>query len=457
MQIVYPYNYVSLLALSYLMKYEEQRYVKISTLQKYHQKVVNKIVNFCKGENQNLSSQSQSEEVKIILGIENLMTFFKKYSHLCYYKDGCIYVRDDVDYYQLMNERNNYHKEEYNFIDFISDGSEELKVLGISTIRKFLQKVLKEEMTLEKKYLELDSPLFNIDILNFKKLLLKRSITLLNIANLPDYQEEAFRDVAISLEEDYAFDYEIELFDSDLWNEKNVDESASEQLEFSPLDILEDIYHYAIFGSGCLAPHKLVEMIDNVYFDIDSDSEFLDEEDYQYDDNSYFDEDIVPEDEENEEVIEESEEEYSNSTEADKYFYLNYLNKLDDYINNYGSNSELIKTRNRLLYALDMPEYALYSKEGLAKAKTEMQDMEITENDLKYLEKEMLFFANEVFTIEENINTIKKLILLSTYYELTGDKNIMEIISNYKNHEKFSFYSEVIFGRNILHDKKLIL
>ena len=41
---------------------------------------------------------------------------------------------------------------------------------------------------------------------------------------------------------------------------------------------------------------------------------------------------------------------------------------------------------------------------------------------------------------------MKKLLLISTYYDLTKNEEIVDIINEHKEHESYDKYCEVIFG-----------
>lgn len=185
---------------------------------------------------------------------------------------------------------------------------------------------------------------------------------------------------------------------------------------------------------------KKEEMPDYVFFENIDFSSFDNDEDYEDDlddeeDLSYF---LV-----------------DNDT-CDLAFYLTYINKINSYMKKYGENPDLINTKNRLLYALDMPDLNLYDEENFKKALTEATNNDFDEDDYEFIIDEVSFMADEVFITPQNEFTIKKLLFISTYYALTKDKTIVDILMRHFEHENFSTYMEIIFGDQPGYFKKMI-
>ena len=61
---------------------------------------------------------------------------------------------------------------------------------------------------------------------------------------------------------------------------------------------------------------------------------------------------------------------------------------------------------------------------------------------------EIGFMADEIFMTEPNVHIKKKLIFLRTYFDLTLDRDLCDVIDSHRNHPKYKEYSEVIYGLN---------
>ena len=83
------------------------------------------------------------------------------------------------------------------------------------------------------------------------------------------------------------------------------------------------------------------------------------------------------------------------------------------------------------------------------------KEFDLEAEDFDFVEDEVRFMADEVFMTETNENTIKKLLFISTYYELTKDKKIVRILNKHSNKDNFATYSDIIFGEQKGYSKKL--
>ena len=65
---------------------------------------------------------------------------------------------------------------------------------------------------------------------------------------------------------------------------------------------------------------------------------------------------------------------------------------------------------------------------------------------LNFLVTKLNRMPSEVFLVPYDKNTLKKLLFISTYYELSEDEVVKDIIDSYSEHEQYSFYRRVVFG-----------
>jgi len=270
-----------------------------------------------------------------------------------------------------------------------------------------------------------------------------RAIFLTNICQNADHIIDAFRlESSRVYESDSSYKYSKTPIDLELWRKSNYyNEDGIGDID----DRIYDIFQYAIFGKTSLVSKKTNEMLQNLYFYRDENNnepELL--EDY-FSEDLTFSENL---DDDNTCYIVDNE-------ETDLAFYLTYLHKLNQYIKKYGESVDLIDTKNRLLYALDMPRLCLFKQEKFIQELEKVKEFELEPEDFDFFEDEVRFMADEVFMTETDKNTIKKLLFISTYYELTKDKKIVKILNKHSDKKNFAKYSEIIFGEPKGYSKKL--
>ena len=100
--------------------------------------------------------------------------------------------------------------------------------------------------------------------------------------------------------------------------------------------------------------------------------------------------------------------------------------------------------KKRLLYALDKPEVCLF-KDNNFKVELEKTRDE-NEATFELFSDEVRYMSSEVFLVPYDKNTLKKLLFISTYYELSEDEVVKDIIDSYSEHEQYGFYRRVVFG-----------
>lgn len=448
MPIEIPFNYINLLAFITLLKYENKRSIKINTLQKYHKILLEEVIKDYNNGNSTYYEDNNSCNDKIDLFINeqnNLTDFLNQFSHLFYLEEDTICLYDEVSYEELIHEEITMRKEENisNRFFSVSENSSLFDLLNINKIKSVIEKYLKIEEEIEKTYSKLNYSDDDQVKQKLKKLLLMRGIFLNNISQNPDYVIDAFRLQSCRIYRlDSGYNYNKTPIDLELWKQSSYyDKDDIGDID----DRIYDIFQYAIFGKTSLVSKKTKEMLENLYFDGDKNNEQTELlEDYSYEE-FIFDEDF---DDDNNYYIVDTE-------EPDLAFYLTYLHKLNEYIKKYGESADLIDTKNRLLYALDMPNLCLFKQENFIQELENAKEFELESEDFDFVENEVRFMADEVFKTETDENTIKKLLFISTYYELTKDKKIVRILNKHSNNSNFKIYSEIIFGESKGYSKKL--
>ena len=119
----------------------------------------------------------------------------------------------------------------------------------------------------------------------------------------------------------------------------------------------------------------------------------------------------------------------------------------------------------RLLYVLDKPELTIIDENNFKSALQKTENVEVDEDSFSFYEDEIYFMAQEVFMVPTDEYTVRKLLLVGTYYQLTKDEQLKEIIEEFKDNPNYDFFHEVMINncKNITNNnlskdiKKLIL
>lgn len=394
MEIDISYDYINLLAFANLLKYENKREITLRRLEKFHDVMASEILEI-----------ANEREDTTIDNFGSLEEFLVEYNDYFYKKGNTLYLKDDITYEDINNLLQNF---DFSFVSLslmqrASEHPYPLGALGIHTIHD----VLLHYLTIEREiYCEYQKE----DYTN-KKYLLMRALFCHNLSNYPFYALEALRNISWYIaEDDLSYDYPQLPFNEEIWNQYLISQYGTDEVNYEEQNIENNLYEgyqYAIFGSSSLIYTKLEYMLDEI------DSEKSGEKD-------------------NTELI----------------FYLKYLALLIKYINKYGDNNILNKTKNRLLYLLDNPDRCLYQKTNLDKVLDDTLNYELKLEDLALLKVEIYFFANEIFIEKENNYTVRKMLLVATFYALTYDLEIKNIIEKYNDHPLYDYYAKIILGEN---------
>lgn len=449
MLIPFPYNYINLLAFITILKYENKREININTLEKYRTTLLEEVI---KDYNCNETIYSQPIdcwEGKIDFYFnpnDDINNFLNEFSDLFYIDEDTIYLYDDVSHDDLINREIMLREIEDISSRFqsASNNSSVLDVLNVSTIKSIIDKYVICENQIEKNYSKISHDADNNIKEKIKEALSIREKFLNIICQKEDYIIDAFRIQATRLL-DNVDDYIKPPLDLELWKQSSYCKKSEDEIGDIE-DRIYDMFQYAIFSKSGLSSLKIQSMLENLYFNGDS------KKSHSKDiDDEFFDDFILDEEIEDDGIYY-----IANMEEIDLGFCMIYLNKLNDYMKKYGETPDLIETKNRLLYALDMPILSLYEEENFKEQLEESKNLEFEEDDFEFIVDEVRFMADEVFMTPQDKNTIKKLLFISTYYEITKDKKIIEILTKHSNHKDFSLYIEIILGNQPGYFKRIL-
>lgn len=113
------------------------------------------------------------------------------------------------------------------------------------------------------------------------------------------------------------------------------------------------------------------------------------------------------------------------------FFYLTYINKLDELLSN--GCEDLSETRNRLLYALNYYDSGLKNKKHLKSVFKNLND-----EDYNIIEFQDIYVMARIMLIDildygNYDKLLKKVLFISTYYKLTHDNRVRRILKAYQD------------------------
>ena len=207
-------------------------------------------------------------------------------------------------------------------------------------------------------------------------------------------------------------------------------------------------YLYAIFGDKDLAMLAVFDTIEKIY---DMKGEIFEENvlnnEGKDDDDSHF-----LDDEEDVEWISlgnEDENIFTSWNEEEFAFYLKFIDNINRILITYGKNDDLLNTKYRLLFILDKEELCLFDEVNFYTTLDRVLEFDFHDEAFDFFEKEAKFFIEEVFNNNVRYDyTIKKLLFIRTYYELTGDKEIIDVFNKYKNCDSYNEFYNIVFDKN---------
>lgn len=435
-----PFAYTTLVAFNTLLKYEDRREIDVDVLIKYRNLLISNALKAHKEivDNEDIFVKSIDYSKEILLP-----------SDMFYLKGHTLILNDNYTVDDLEKKINDYDVYLDSDIDFVSQYNTECKnLLGISKISKEIIEYFKKEIEIEDCYFKLAAGYDEYKD-KMKELLLQRNsfygnIVLKSKSNLDCFQTEMFY-LAKKDNRIYVDGYPIDME----FLEKNIHYDI-ENGDLLPItQVLRNPYQQAIFDNNSMAFDRIKEDINNLYFD------------YRIDncDNNY--EEIVSS------VVTDTLREYGNfiytATPHDEMlFYMVYMKKLDEIMDLYGKSADLLKVKVQLLYLMDSISYSLYEPTNFEKYydifsnEMAIYDSETLMEIFSYWKNEAYYFLEELFSGKNDNDDLiyKKIALVTTYYELTHDEKIIDLLSKYNTSENYFKYYKLIVGNNLVLRKK---
>lgn len=407
------YDYINVLGFQCLYQYENKKDISVDKLTEFRNRATN-----ITGE-----VIPVDEDVEI----EKINNFVNKYSNYFEISGDIVKVKDNISYKELValakmiKDRDDIESE----ISLITMNLSLLAVLGIYTMREALVDYMKLESELERKYQYLYTEKDNGELRKeIAKLLRFRMGFLFQIHLLPGYSRESFVKTMNDLLE--VNDYVMEPLNMDIY--MNSDFYVEEDDSLADMEsMLYSTYQYSIFGDARhkLFTLKLSDEISKIYFI----NKMNDEVDSDLDDIFGG---ICSND--------------KKSELENRLFYLTYLNRIKAFMVKHGYRKDLGMVYKRLLYSLDNISDKLYLDGNVDKAIDKIGDIDISEDSYVGLHDEMIFMASEIFEVGDNKYTLRKLLMLAAFYDITKCEDLIYIINDYKDHKNYLYFCDIIFG-----------
>lgn len=395
---------------------------------------------------------------------QNLIDFINNNDEYFFYKDGVISLRDEVSYEELEDanfELDSYTDRDDKIICGELSGKSEcvecLDILGATKIKEFVYKIIEDEKKIERAYQTYSE--FELEQ-SIKKLLISTNYRLALIGNLTDDKMGCYDRTIGSLGNvDAASKGENVILLSDYLMENNKFYNLNPE---SIDSIITDKYQRAIFNNGTLVYDRLKSKMDAIWSyrepdcqievePVDPDASFLlmeerieeldSFEDEFEDDNVEIDFDEYDEEEDMDQV-----DFYLYIKRVDMVFYLNYIDHINKFSKMYGSNESLENAKCRLLYLLDGYGDNLFKEENFRENLNNVSMSEINyKQDLDdfYTLSRLFLIAISEGWIDDDA-TLKKMLFISTYYDLTKDKRIKRIVNKYQKSELGEKISDIV-------------
>ncbi|MBQ6285754.1 MAG: hypothetical protein IJK67_05590 [Bacilli bacterium] len=439
------YGYTTFLAFLMYLRFNNSRKIEIEILLKYPELLLEAL----KG--------SEKDNYNIIMGIDDnsFYDFLKLNKEIFTIDDKYVCLNEKVS----INDLNRV-LETYNFpftssaihvIRFDNSLKESLKLNGI---RDTLNKFYNVEDKIKSYYLSyaygLDKPNYPEKI---KILLEKRNDFYSKLAlRSKDYVGDCHSEVStIDRENPFEYFYPVD-------NEIDYDEMFPDAINLVD-EVLNDVYMFTIFiETSNPSKYRMYEDVNGLdlkyayNIDVGTNDEYRREFKKRVMKNSIQTGKLI----------------FTPRTRSQMLFYLGYIKCINELLDKLGDNEELKLIKYKLIYLLDDNSLNLinednidreydrlykkyleekqYSKEEAYETFDENDDINIDPFELDWFQVLIKAFIIDLFEgqLYDEMLTYKKLAMIRTYYLITKDEEIMNLMNNYSDHPKFWEYMKYI-------------
>lgn len=468
------FDFIVYLAFRAILMYENKRSLTIEQLHNYRIMICEKHIKYHSKYTsyddldfkENLDYfHSTNKNMTLKEEMLNLVEFLKVNDEYFSYKDGVISLKNEVNYKDL--EDINFGLDSYNDRDDkiicgelngFFDSVECLDILGITKIKDLVSKIVDDEKKIESAYqVYTENKLEeNINKLSF---LVNYRLALIGnlkedkirchhrmLGNLGDVDDNSKRD-NVRLLSDY-------LVNNDEFY--NVNSRSVER-------IINNKYQRAIFDNGTLVYDKLNNIFDMIWAyrepnlqmeiePVDNEAMFLSLEERMAELDAFYDEFEDDEEELDHDDYDDMDlvEIYLYDKRIKMTFYLNYIDHIEKILENFEGNKVLENTKSRLLYLLDSYGDNLFKRENFLNALNNLSMDGINYKD----DFDDFYVLSRLFLIDildeklDDETILRKILFISTYYDLTNDRRIKRIINKYRKTDLGEKVSEIILKNN---------
>ena len=459
------FEFIMYLAFKNILTYEDKRELSIEELHNYRITIWKKETD---GKllvsNQTTYQQKLSELLKLNLNMSDLeeqkmfTTFLKNNHDIFTYSKGIISIRSEIPIDKVRDLKfgsdDNTTKDDIKISgELISNGDclECLRVLNITKIPDEVQKIIRIEKAVEDSYqnynnmnaqnqIRVGNYLIAAQISRISKMesdkIGKYTRVFRHMQSMPDAIGDAFCLLSDYIQENDEFYKGNDYIDYELRNKFQRAIFDTNVLAYTQLsEYMDLLWMY----QNPLEPIESIPLAGEVPFEGINEYE-LDTYDYEdeFDDEEYFPEDFDLEciDDLYETELDEIEE-YKLSEKINLAFYLSFIKTLDNYQNKYGQNEILERAKRRLLYTLNSLRFNLFEEENYQEKLSEisMDDFNYKEHFFDFYVISRLFLVDILERWIDDEYTLRKLLFVQTYYDLTKDIRIKRIIEKYQKTE----------------------
>ncbi len=420
-------EYIISNALKTILEYENKRELSLEDLKNY-------IIYLLKN-----NYQDKLYNIKLTDIEKGIFIFLTKNNHLCYKEKHLLKIYDNITEDDLDDEIDSSPFDDSevrkNCITKRDDPTS-LEILKVTKIKKLLENYLSVEKELLDEYHNLS--MFKNNDKTIKNIIFLSSFIDLFIKKISSFSKEKLTKYArllnkLKIEKEGAYDFK----------------------DYQS----KDIYSRAIFSNkeiNCAKASEHILKILNIKDALESNDENFDLDEFdlsELDEDEFFEEQFE-ENKENDELTDYLEHSilYEELTYLEReyqttlYFYLKYIENINKYLDKqYDKNLEI--TKNRLLYLLDRYHYQLFDEINFYQMLQDCENLIVIDK-----QKALEFLINpiavitDVFKNEPDIFTTRKLLYLRTYYSLTKDENLKNLMPSYTKNPNYQKYYEIIFN-----------
>ena len=376
------------------------------------------------------------------------MDFLDECSELVYYKDGIIYLRDNVSVYDIEVKIGKIRPTRY--LDYCISI---FKYLGINKPIEFIYKFYDLESKIEELYMNNSG---NINDNALEKLFKERDNILKDIY----YGDDDYLDVIIKLQDELYENledrYVVFPINASRYEKSDHYDERTDLIEFLSSPMQSSIFtnfplnrtkvKYDFYG---ILDNIAEEEINDVS-DYKSNKDLFDATEDYFDatvDNSEYDDETNYETKMFQDEFTDGIGASCNLTRKNIIFSLSYIKELEDIKKKFKDQENHIDNIIlRLKYLNDNIDLKLYEK-----SIDELDDVINSfktrdDGDYLVLADEVMYFINEIFNMYYDRYFIEKLVFIKTYYDLTGDNEIVDYINSFKCSRLYNYVYNMIIG-----------